>query len=482
MAPAPPVRVHLAGAGDAGVSARGGPGSAAPTLGGAPPPGGGEDDPVSDIPRGGFGRGLRLASLPAGLVGRQALGFGRRLGGASAEDVAAQVQAATAEQLFAVLGRLKGGAMKVGQSLSVFEAALPDEVAGPYREQLTKLQDAAPPMPASAVHAVLAGQLGRDWRARFRSFEDAPTAAASVGQVHRGVWEDGRAVAVKVQYPGAGAALVSDLNQVARVVKLSAGWIPGLDVGPVLDELKARVAEEVDYLWEADAQTGFARAYAGDADIAVPGVVHASDKVLVTEWLDGEPLSSVIATGTPEQRDLVARRYLEFLVAGPQRAGLLHADPHPGNFRLTPDGRFGVLDYGAVARLPGGTPRAIGQLLALALDGEADALVQLLREEGFIKPSIELDADDLLEYLDPFVDVLRHEEFTFDRAWLQSMFTYVNDVKRPEWWVSLKLNLPREYVMIWRVWLGGIGVLSQLGGTVPAYGLLEEHLPGFAQE
>ena len=437
---------------------------------------------MSDIPRGGFGRGLRLASLPAGLVGRQALGFGRRLGGASPEEVAAQVQAATAEQLFAVLGRLKGGAMKFGQSLSVFEAALPEELAGPYREQLTKLQDAAPPMPASAVHAVLAGQLGRDWRQRFTAFEDAPTAAASVGQVHRAVWEDGRAVAVKVQYPGAGAALVSDLNQVARVVKLSASWIPGLDVGPVLDELKARVAEEVDYLWEAQAQAAFAEAYAGDEHVAVPAVVHATDKVLVTEWLEGVPMSSLIATGDQATRDLLARRYLEFLIAGPQRAGLLHADPHPGNFRLTPDGRFGVLDFGAVARLPDGTPPAIGMLLSLALDGDAQGLVDGLRDEGFIKPTIELEPDDLLDYLDPFVEVLRSEEFTFDRAWLQSMFAYVQDVKRPEWWVSLKLNLPREYVMIWRVWLGGIGVLSQLQATVPAYGLLEEHLPGFAQE
>ena len=121
-------------------------------------------------------------------------------------------------------------------------------------------------------------------------------------------------------------------------------------------------------------------------------------------------------------------------------------------------------------------------LLSLALDGDAQGLVDGLRDEGFIKPTIELEPDDLLDYLDPFVEVLRSEEFTFDRAWLQSMFAYVQDVKRPEWWVSLKLNLPREYVMIWRVWLGGIGVLSQLQATVPAYGLLEEHLPGFAQE
>jgi predicted unusual protein kinase regulating ubiquinone biosynthesis (AarF/ABC1/UbiB family) len=439
-----------------------------------------QDGEVSEIPRGAFGRGLRLASLPVSLVGRQAIGLGKRVGGASSEDVAAQMQAATAEQLFSVLGRLKGGAMKFGQALSVLEAALPEEMAGPYRQTLTKLQDAAPPMAAASVHRVLADQLGGTWRTLFQSFEDTPTAAASVGQVHRAVWQDGREVAVKIQYPGAGAALVSDLNQVARVVRLTAGWVPGLDIGPVLAELKERVAEEVDYRYEAQAQQGFHDAFADDPDIAVPAVVHVADRVIVTEWMAGVPLSHLIANGTQEERDLAARRYLEFLLTGPQRAGLLHADPHPGNFRLTPGGRFGVLDFGAVHRLPEGTPPAIGNLLALALEGDAEGVVEGLRDEGFIKASIDVDPQALLAYLDPFIAVLRPDEFTFDRAWLQAMFTYVNDVQRPDWWVSLKLNLPREYVMIWRVWLGGIGVLSQLGGTVPAYDILADHLPGFA--
>jgi predicted unusual protein kinase regulating ubiquinone biosynthesis (AarF/ABC1/UbiB family) len=438
------------------------------------------NDPVSDLPLNAVRRTAKLATLPLGFAGRTALGLGRRVGGRPAELVAAEVQARTAEQLFKVLGELKGGAMKFGQAMSIFEAALPEELAGPYRATLTKLQDAAPPMPAATVHAVLAAELGRDWRRRFLSFDDRPAAAASIGQVHRAVWADGRPVAVKIQYPGAGQALVSDLNQVTRVARVSAGWIPGLDIGPVLDELKRRVSEELDYRLEAEAQHGFAEAFAGDPDFAIPDVVAGTDHVVVGEWLDGTPLSRVIASGTQAERDAAASRYLEFLLAGPQRAGLLHADPHPGNFRMTADGRLGVLDFGAVNRLPEGVPAHLGSLLALGLAGDADAVVQGLREDGFLKSSIEVDGQALLDYLEPFLTPARTETFRFSREFLRNLFAHINDPRRPQWGIGLKLNLPPQYLLIHRVWLGGIGVLCQIEGEVPVRDILARHLPGFA--
>src|SRR5689334_23517890 len=134
---------------------------------------------VSDIPRWAITRSARLGSLPLGMAGRATIGLGKRIGGKPAEAVANELQQRTAEQVFRVLGELKGGAMKFGQALSVFEAALPEELAAPYRAALTKLQEAAPPLPAARVHAVLAEELGRSWRRRFRSFDDAPAAAAS---------------------------------------------------------------------------------------------------------------------------------------------------------------------------------------------------------------------------------------------------------------------------------------------------------------
>jgi predicted unusual protein kinase regulating ubiquinone biosynthesis (AarF/ABC1/UbiB family) len=433
---------------------------------------------MSDLPRRAVTRSARLASLPLGFAGRTAIGLGKRVGGQPAEAVAAEVQRRTAEQLFKVLGELKGGAMKFGQALSVFEAALPEELAGPYRATLVKLQDAAPPMPAATVHGVLAQDLGPRWRQKFQSFEDFPAAAASIGQVHKAVWKDGRTVAVKVQYPGAGPALISDLNQVSRVARVAAGWIPGLDIKPIMAELKARVSEELDYGLEARSQAAFAKAFAGHPRFAVPPVVASGERVIVSEWLDGRPLSRLISSGSQDERDAAAALYLEFLLAGPEQARLLHADPHPGNYRMTPDGRLGILDFGAVNRLPHGLPPETGRLLSIALRGDGDTVVEGLREEGFIKSSIEIDGDALLGYLRPFMEPLWVERFQFNRAWLRGLFQHVHDPRRPQWAVGLKLNLPPSYLLIHRVWLGGIGVLCQLEGEVAARDILAANLPG----
>ncbi len=435
---------------------------------------------MNDIPRNAVTRGAKLAALPLGVAGRGAVGLGRRIGGRPAELVAAELQARTAEQLFQVLGQLKGGAMKFGQALSVFEAALPEEVIAPYRAALTRLQDAAPPLPAATVHAVLAEQLGADWRSRFATFDDKPAAAASIGQVHRAVWTDGREVAVKIQYPGAGQALLGDLKQLSRLARVFSAFTPGLDIKPLLAELRARVAEELDYRLEASSQEQFAQAYDGDPDICVPHVVDGADRVLVTEWIEGVPLSVIIREGTPEQRDRAARLLAQFLFSGPVLAGLLHADPHPGNFRLLPDGRLGVIDFGAVDRLPDGAPEPIGRLSRLALEGRADDVLAALRAEGFVRPEITVDAQEVLDYLRPMLAPIAEPTFRFTRPWLRAEAMRVGDPRSPANQLGRQLNLPPSYLLIHRVTLGTIGVLCQLGGEAPYRSLMQTWQPGFA--
>ena len=435
---------------------------------------------MNDLPRHAVTRAARLARLPAGLAARTALGSGkRRLGGRQAELVAQEIQRRTAEQVFGVLGELKGGAMKLGQALSVFEAALPPEIAGPYRDTLARLQESAPSLPARTIHKVLAGDLGEDWRASLPEFDDQPAAAASIGQVHRGVWHDGRPVAVKIQYPGVGRALISDFNQLSRVARLFSGLMPGLDAKALLAELRDRVTEELDYRLEAAAQEAFAVAYAGDPDVCVPHVVAATGHVLVSEWVGGTPLAQVIAGGTAAERNRAGFMMVRFLFSGPSRVSLLHADPHPGNFRLLADGRLGVLDFGAVDRLPDGFPPIFGRVLRLMHDdGDPAQLEDEFRSNGFVRNGVSIDLAALRAFLAPLAEPSRAESFKFSRQWLRTETMQASASRTSS--VVRRLNLPPSYVLIHRVLAAGLGVLCQLECEVPFRAEVLRWMPGYA--
>lgn len=335
-------------------------------------------------------------------------------------------------------------------------------------------------MPADMVTAVMAEELGPDWRSRFADFSEVPAAAASIGQVHKAIARDGRVVAVKIQYPGARKALRSDLNQAVRLGRVFGSLVPGLDIKPLLAELKARVAEELDYLHESRMQRSFAAAFEDDPDFVVPHVLAAGPRVIVSEWVDGIPLSEIIAEGTGPQRDRAGLLYLRFLLSGPARAGLLHADPHPGNFRFTADQRLAVVDYGAVGELPQGFPPAIGRLMRVAVEsGDADGVLAGLRSEGFVKAHIEVAAPDVMGYLAPFIEPLRHEQFHYTRIWLRELFKRINDPRRRDFTIGMKLNLPASYMLIHRVWMGSTAVLCQLDAHVAARAEVARWVPRF---
>ncbi|MFB4296791.1 ABC1 kinase family protein [Actinomadura sp. NTSP31] len=437
---------------------------------------------MSDIPRRAVTRTAKLAALPLGFAGRTALGFGKRTIGRPAEAVALEVQRRTAEQLFSVLGELKGGAMKVGQLLSIFEAGLPEEVAGPFRASLTRLQEAAPPMPAATTHKVLAEGLGADWRDRFAEFDDRPAAAASIGQVHRAVWHDGRAVAVKVQYPGAAQALMSDFNQISRLSRVITPLFPGIEVKPVVADLKRRLQKELDYVDEARAQTAFHDAYAGDPDFVVPAVVAQSGNVLVTEWLEGTPLAKVITEGSQQERDRAGLLLFRFLLSGPSRCEMIHIDPHPGNFRLLADGRLGVMDFGGAAHVPDELQWSIGRLLRIGTLGDPDEIVDALWEEGFLAPDAEVDPEEVAALVTPHAAPFAVGRFRYTREWMREQTSrglgLAADMRPGA--LARQFRLPPQYLAVSRALAGGGGVLCQLEAEGDYRAEAERWLPGFA--
>lgn len=434
---------------------------------------------MTDIPRRTASRTAKLAGIPLGVAGRAAAGFGRRLTGGDREEISAQFAAKSAEQLFAVLGELKGGAMKFGQALSVFEAAIPDEYAEPYREALTKLQSAAPPMPMDDVDHMLTQQFGRGWTSRFTEFDETPAASASIGQVHRAVWKrDGREVAVKVQYPGAAEALRSDLRQLGRMSRILQPLVPGMEIKPLLAELQDRMEEELDYRDEATYQREFAAIYEDDPEVKIPRVVGSAPKAVITEWVQGRPLASIIRDGTVEERDHAGNLLARFHYSAPDRAHLLHADPHPGNFGILDDGRLLVLDFGAVARMPDGMPPELVAMTRYALRDRGGELMALMRSAGFVHDGARIEQEQILGYLAPFTEPLETEEFHFNRRWIQRQAERVGDLRSPDAAaIGRSLNLPPRFLLVHRVTMGTVGILCQLDARVRLREIVAEWQP-----
>ena len=439
-------------------------------------------DTPRDLPRGTTARTARMAALPLGFAGRAVAGRVRRLAGADAEAVSAAAMERNAEQLFAVLGQLRGGAMKVGQALAVYETMMPAELAEPYRRALVRLQAQGPALPAREVHRVLDQQLGRQWRVRLTDFDDVPAAAASIGQVHRARTADGRPVAVKVQYPGADQALDADLRVLERFARVFTLIVPGLDARAVMRELRARTLEELDYRAEADHQRAFAAEFGNGEHLHVPAVVASAPKVLVSEWLDGTSLAALAAAppagaAQREARDRYGHTIVETMFSSPYRLGLLHADPHPGNFMVLRDGRLAMIDYGAVATMPG-IPPVLAQTLRYIADGEPDAMMALLRAEGFIHGDV--GPDDVLDYIGALADPLRVPRFRFDRAWMAAQGARVADLRGAAYRETGRaLTLPADHLVFLRVLTGWMNVLAQLDCTIAVRGIVERWVPAF---
>lgn len=426
----------------------------------------------------------KVASIPATLMVQRVAATGKSLlSGAERGSVTDEMLDAAADQVFAVLGELKGGAMKLGQALSVAEAGVPPRFADHFRDALTRLQQEAPPMPVADTHRMLDMQLGTGWRKRFGHFEDQPVAAASIGQVHRATWHDGREVAVKVQYPEAEESLRADLKMLQMVSGAFNTLLAGTNARQLIEEFLNRTEDELDYRIEAAYQRRFAKAFADDPQFFVPRVVAAAPKVLVTEWMEGTSLTRIIAGGTRAQRDRAGLLLAEFALCSPSRVGWLHSDPHPGNFQIRPDNRLGVIDFGACAETPHGIPAAAGKLARCALTADYEGLESVLRAEGFVKPGAPLDLAPIRRRIEPIVARIDGgANFHFSRAFLQEEVARSLEPENISLTNARALRAPvdqPEYAMFGRVLGGVVGICAQLDAEGPFLDLVEKWVPGF---
>ncbi len=339
------------------------------------------DDPVNKLSTGRLARFAKLASLSARLSSDVVKGGVKRLAGA---DPGSLLGHGAAEKLVATLGDMKGLAMKLGQAVSMDPDALSPEV----RAVVAKLQNQAPPMPYATVREVVATELGKSPEEAYARFDITPLASASLGQVHRAVTHDGHEVAVKVQYPDIARALVSDLDNLGSMVSMVATTTRMTHGKDYFAELREHVMEELDYREEAARAERFRLAAAPLHDIAVPRSFPAltSERVLTLELMAGHTLKDfmqALATHTPAERFRVSRLLIRAVVGPFLHAGVVHSDPHPGNFMLRPDGSMAVLDFGSIKQLSTAWIDVNHTVLSSTLRHTPMDIIQLSRDSGF---------------------------------------------------------------------------------------------------
>ncbi|MCB9684185.1 MAG: AarF/ABC1/UbiB kinase family protein [Alphaproteobacteria bacterium] len=394
------------------------------------------------------------ASERVGATGRVLLGFGRagvqRLVRRSTDD-----DRALGELLVGELDRMKGLAMKVGQILSYMEVGLPEETAA----VLARLQRGGEPLSGERVIAVLEAELGAQVDVLFERFDREPVASASIGQVHRASFR-GREVAVKVRYPEVRETLEADTRQIGAIARV-ASMATSVDGPALVAELRERILEECDYAHEAESQRRFSRLLADDPVLVVPEVIaeRSGAGVLTTVWWDGAPLSSVKELDDADRSVVIgglARLAWGMLLGH----GLLHADPHPGNFLVAPGPRLVVLDYGCVKELAPDRVALLRGLLGCVVEGRRGEVMTHATALGLVPEHGRVDPDELWELLD-FLGAPYRGTFTFDRTWWE---TSMKRWKRPD--TSLRhLGMPPDWMWVQRTLVGLHAVLVGLGAT-----------------
>jgi predicted unusual protein kinase regulating ubiquinone biosynthesis (AarF/ABC1/UbiB family) len=436
------------------------------------------------------GRAARITGAAASVAARTAtakvLGAGSgsgKTGGDSPPSVrqaaALRQQLRAAESLVKVFSGMRGAAMKVGQTLSAVDLGLvPEEVRPQFQEILATLQQSAKPVSFRAVRRVIEEDLGERLSSVFSEFDEVPIAAASIGQVHRATLrENGRDVAVKVQYPGIAEAIHADLQNLRLGLKLLSVIAPGIDTGEIATEIRDRISEELDYELEASNHRTMARIYRGHPFVVVPDVVTSAcrERVLVSEFVEGERFAAA-KSYSQAARDRIGEILVRFYINGPLRHRLLNGDPHPGNSLFLADGRVAFVDFGFCKHM---TDVDVRQLIAstrATYEGDAEALFAVISELGALPPDPALAAPFLESYDAIFGWLMVHEPVTADASQTATMMRHYNQLRAAEGFERLKL--PAEHFVLMRAVFLLIGLLGQLSSSNAWFDIAGEWLLG----
>jgi predicted unusual protein kinase regulating ubiquinone biosynthesis (AarF/ABC1/UbiB family) len=432
-------------------------------------------EPPHVVPRGRVRRAAPLVGMAGRTAGEAVVASLRKRisGGAETTDFHAR----TAERYVEMLGRSKGVLMKAGQILSfvTIGAAVPDEFRTVYQATLSRLQDSAPPMPADLAASVVEAELGSPPSKLFAEFDPEPLAAASIGQVHAARLDDGRRVAVKIQYPGVEQAIRADLANtelLATFFSLIRTVIPDLtriDVRALAKEVGDRIGEEIDYRVEARNQAEFADAYRGHPFIHVPEVIPelSTRRVFTMERADG--LRWAEATSADAAlRHQWGEAIFRFALGSLRRLRLFNADPHPGNYLFHEDGTVTFLDFGCVKHFTPEHVATMRGIVAASVDGDAPALFALLDGAGFIDPADPPEPGELLAlFREQFVPLISPQPFTYTPEYAAAVVRSEFSLYGEHSAVTRRLSLQPDYLMITRIDLGVTSVLATLGATGP---------------
>ncbi len=423
-------------------------------------------------------RNARVARLVAKGGGRYALTQARRTF-ADAErrtELDRQFQMRTAQDVTNELGNMKGALMKLGQMASYVDTGLPDHV----RDTLSSLQSDAPPMSQELAADTVERELGAPPETLFETWDPDPIAAASIGQVHRAITRDGQAVAVKIQYPGVAKAVSSDLGNADWLLRSMGAAFPGLQPGPVADEIKARLIEELDYGIEADNQEHFASFFDGHPFVHVPRIRRdlSNRRVLTSELAIGEPFSAV-RQWSPEERNLTAETLFRFSFGCIYRRNAFNGDPHPGNYLFRPGGQVTFLDFGLVKRFTDAETQMFQALLqTMVVDRDIPGFRNVITDAGLLVPDAPFSNDEINDYFSYFYRyVLEDKPTTIDDAYAADGVGQLFDASGPHGSLMKALNIPPSFVVLQRITLGLMGLFAQLHATANWRAIAEETWP-----